>query len=187
MSISGHMNKYPFHASIFKKLLVLTICIGACLLMTGCMVYHAGGAKQYNVKASTKEGIWFANAFNVKLVCEDVYGLFWTDFYMSKDCIYAYDVKVDSSNELGFTEKTIHFRPIKEEFVEKLGLEPDFSWWEKYGFLIVAGAVYLFFQSVLTAISGEERDWRHVARDILVVVFLILPVVIAIRICGTWL
>ena len=179
------MNNYPFLVSILKKLSMLILCIGVCLLMTGCAVYHAGGGKSYDVKASTEEGVRFVNVFDIKLISKGVYGFFWTDFYVSKDCVYAMDVKVNGKDNI-FQSGTIRYKPIKEEYVERLGLEPDFSWWDKYGFLIIAVAMYLFSAWFLREMTETETSWRHAALDICIIVCSVLPILILVRLCGMW-
>ena len=103
---------------------ILTVVIIILVFIVG-IEYHIGGGKVFEASASTEEGKRFVNEFQIKYICLSVYGIEYSDFYRS-DCLFATDV--DQSNP-----EEIKYRAIKKDYVSRLGLQPNFSWWERNG------------------------------------------------------
>jgi hypothetical protein len=91
-------------------------------------VYHDGGAKIFDAKATTIEGEQAIKDYGIKYISPNVYGLYWTDFYRSKG-VFATDIVKEKGN--------IKYSSLKEDYVQKLGLEPKFNFWNKFGGWIV--------------------------------------------------
>jgi hypothetical protein len=186
------------------------------------MVYRFNSPALYNVKASTEVGIRLLDAFDVKLVCEKTYSLFWADFFISRNCTYVIITHDDVTDQiyglrsefernitktLALKDNTVRFIPIDKDDVDKMGLEPDFSWWNKYGFLCISVLMYMCVVCTNKAIINandmkqdrpawiyEEkmmrynaRDWRCYAYHSFIFMFFIFPVVVIIRCFGLWL
>lgn len=124
-----------------KMIALAILCLGFTVASSGCE-YHLGGAKIFDATASTEEGRKFVEGFHVKYVCHNVYGAFWSDFYRSKDGVFAIDVERTNDGQ-------ITYKPIKEEVAAKLGISPKYSWWDTYGIwvsipiMIIAILIYL--------------------------------------------
>lgn len=146
------------------------LCLYVMISLSGC-VYHSGGARVFDATASTEVGKKFVKIYNVKYICKEVRGLFWTDFYRSKEGIYAVGVTIDIKekspeslklkgkfwdfwekqdkfmdkigSKLGLREREIRYISIKQEYVEKLGLKPKFSWWDRFGCFVLIGTVII--------------------------------------------
>ena len=135
------------------KTALTVLCLSILGSLFGCQYYS--GAKVYNATASTEEGKRYVKKYHIKYICKKVYGFYFTDFFRSKDGVYAINVRKDRLAG----EIRIRYIPINEKFARKIGLKPDFSWWEKYGriVIIVIIAVAGGFIALLTYVEYIER------------------------------
>ena len=119
---------------MLTKLALSILCLSILVGLSGCQIYY--GAKVYDVTASTEEGKRYIEKYQVRYVCQEAFGIFYTDIIRSKDGVYAIHVKKDT-----FSNK-IQYIPINKNYAERLGLKPDFSFWDTYGrigFFIIIG------------------------------------------------
>lgn len=161
--------------------------------MNSC-VYREGGGKLYEATASTEEGVMFIKLYNVKYICEGVWGIFWTDFYRSQKGSFAIDVgyekiflptgEVVSDNKYpwlpdptGITGGAIRFRPLKQEYVDIFGLKPSFSWWEKNGSLVITVIILMLGAKAINSsqkTQGPVSWWAVIILMTFVLLFVVL-------------
>ena len=105
-----------------KITLTIIFFISAILLFEGC-VYKDGGAETYAAESTTPEGEKFIQEYSIRYVCEDVYELWFMEFYRD-DCVCSYDVHKVGSN--------ISYKQLSPEIINQYKIEPGYSFWEKY-------------------------------------------------------
>ena len=110
-----------------NKLIIGVLLMSIALCGFGC-VYQAGGGELYDATATTEEGKEFVKKLDVKYLCKEVYGIYWTDFHRT-ECEFAVDV-----NKTG---DTISYNGLDQEAVKELGLKPNFTWWENFGMWVI--------------------------------------------------
>lgn len=118
-----------------KESLFLLIFI--VITFSGC-VYKFGGAEVYNATAETIEGKDAISTNRIKYVSPSTYSLFFTTIFRKKG-VFAVDIDEKDGK--------ISYKSINKDFAEKFKLKPDFSFWEKYGFLSLLSVIALIFIS----------------------------------------
>ena len=147
---------------MLTKLALSILCLSILVGLSGCQIYY--GAKVYDVTASTEEGKRYIEKYQVRYVCQEAFGIFYTDIIRSKDGVYAIHVKKDT-----FSNK-IQYIPINKNYAERLGLKPDFSFWDTYGrigfFIIIGiaaigGGFLAYHQHIERIETGHEFDKKR--------------------------
>lgn len=120
---------------VFDGILTGIGIIAVILLFIVGIEYHFGGAKVFDASASTEEGKRAISEFQIKYICSSVYGLEFSDFYRS-GCQFATGIDRSKQDEL-------KYQTIKEEYVSKFNLQPDFSWWDRNGMYVSLAVILL--------------------------------------------
>jgi len=181
-----------FKKNIHKFVAFSLICFG----FWGC-VYQAGGGKIYEVISSTDKSKIFIELLNIKYLHDNVYGIFWTDFYRSHDGIFVSFGETERyntmTNELipkafkdqhllpdptGITGTRIRFITLNQEYCKRLGLKPKYTWWQHYGSSVLT-AIIIFVSWMLYIESGLKThriiNWWGAVIVLLLFMLLVVP------------
>jgi len=132
--------------------------------LSGCIIlYHWGGAKVFAVKSSVPAATEFVQEYGLKYVCFKTYGLFYADFYRT-DCSFAVEVGKDAEGKRSFA-------PINDALAEELGLEPDFSFWDRFGswLAVVLLLLVIFLRAAITnskKTQGQVTPPQNLSNDV---------------------
>jgi hypothetical protein len=111
------------------------VCLVA-LSQTGC-VYKFGGAEIFPATSeinSFKDSVEF---YKIKYVSKDTYDLFWTNIYTKKG-VFAINAHERNGK--------IEYSPLSTEYAESCKLKPKFSFWHRFGLILVIPiAIIIFF------------------------------------------
>lgn len=127
----------------FKTVLILIIIS---LTFSSC-VYKTLGPEIYDVETNdsfTQEQI---EKYNIKYIAKSR-ELFWADVSRKKG-VYAINVYNNDGK--------IHYTQLKESFVQKLEIEPRYSFWNKYGkYFTIPLTIIIVFISIVIFLSKLE-------------------------------
>jgi hypothetical protein len=131
-----------------KKLLFLLFF--SHFFFLGCMVYHTDKTNFYNASSETNEGVEAINAYNIKYLSKNTWGLFWFDIYRKKG-MFVYDIK-----ELA--DGSTSYKIIGDDDVERLKLSPEFGLWNRFGpFIFILAIFFWFFKDFKDLFKSKGR------------------------------
>lgn len=112
--------------------LMMAGLVSTLLVTTGC-VYRAGSSQLYETKSETAEGKRFIIQNNIKYFCREVWSLYWADATRGNCKFVAVS---DQKARIVLGGSRFNAAEVRQQFVDRLQLQPAPSIWQRYGFII---------------------------------------------------